>query len=149
MKRYIHLNTQDIFEFLSKNNYLHKNIHFRCILPHGIKYIFCKQNLDSEKYTECIVLEGYNCEVSNLLTRPACMSEEDYTLIPDSYKGYNYNIYYIPEASKVKIRYEEQNSEFITWIDSNRILDIYTEIFNVDQFNDMAFTRFTDIFIEV
>ena len=150
--RYIHLHSQDIYNFLSNNDLLHRRIKFICIKSEGLKYIFCKQtqNVTVNENSTITVLNGYNCEVSNLLTKPACMSEEDYMLVPNSYKGTVYNIYYT-NIYKVKIKYVEPNnpSEFITWIDNNRIVKIETEIYNIDQINDINFYQFSDVFVAV
>ena len=166
--KYIHLHSYNIYEYLSENNFLNKNIHFLCILPEGVKYIFCRQTLDSSNTDveqgnadEITVLKGYQCEVSDLLECPECMSEDDYSLIPEDYKGTVYNIYYIPSIHKVKIRYVEQGStthnnvlepnntaNFITWIDNNKLVNIFTEIYNAEQIIDMELNQFTDIFIE-
>ena len=107
------------------------------------------QNVTNENST-CIVLHGYNSEISNLLVKPDFMSEEDYNLIPEEYKGVVYNIYYT-NIDKVKIKYVEPNktAKFITWIDNNRIVRIETEIYNEDQIADMHLDQFSDIFIAI
>ena len=92
--KYIHIHSEDIFKYLSDTHNLNKNVHFLCVIPEGVKYIFCKQNLNSELQTTVSVLKGYECEISNLTVCPECMSEEDYSIIPDDYKGTIYNIYY-------------------------------------------------------
>ena len=147
--KYIHIHSEDIFKYLSDTHNLNKNVHFLCVIPEGVKYIFCKQNLNSELTTTISVLKGYECEISNLTVCPECMSEEDYMLVPNSYKGTVYNIYYT-NIYKVKIKYVEPNnpSEFITWIDNNRIVKIETEIYNLDQINDINFYQFSDVFVQ-
>lgn len=149
--RYIHLHYDDIYKFLSNHNLINKRIKFLCIKPQGLKYIFCMQtqNVTNENST-CIVLHGYNCEISNLVVKPDFMSDEDYKLIPEEYKGVVYNIYYT-NINKVKIKYVEPNktAKFITWIDNNRIVRIETEIYNEDQIADMNLDQFSDIFIAI
>ena len=78
------------------------------------------------------------------------MTEEDYMLVPDTYKGTVYNIYYT-NIYKVKIKYIEPNnpSNYITWIDNNRIVRLETEIYNIDQINDINFYLFSDVFVAV
>ena len=148
--KYIHIHSEDIFKYLSDTHNLNKNIHFLCVIPEGVKYIFCKQNLNSELQTTVSVLKGYECEISNLTVCPECMSEEDYSIIPDDYKGTIYNIYYIPHIHKVKIKYVEPNNtaNYITWIDNNKIINIFTEIYNSEQITDMHFDQFSEIFVE-
>ena len=147
--RYIHINARDIYNYLSDTSNLNKNIHFLCVIPDGIKYIFCRQTLDSDKQSTVSVLKGYKCEISNLMICPDCMTEQEYALIPEDYKGSIYNIYYIPNIHKVKIKYVEPDntSAYITWIDNNKIIDIFTEVYNAEQLDGM-FTDFSDIFIE-
>ena len=148
--KYIHIHSEDIFKYLSDTHNLNKNVHFLCVIPEGVKYIFSKQNLNSELQTTVSVLKGYECEISNLTVCPDCMSEEDYALIPDDYKGTIYNIYYIPHIHKVKIRYVEPNNtaNYITWIDNNKIINIFTEIYNAEQITDMQLDQFSEIFVE-
>ena len=148
--KYIHIHSEDIFKYLSETHNLNKNIHFLCVIPEGVKYIFSKQNLNSELQTTVSVLKGYECEISNLKVCPECMSEEDYSIIPDEYKGTTYNIYYIPHIHKVKIRYVEPNNtaNYITWIDNNKIINIFTEVYNAEQITDMQLDQFSEIFVE-
>ena len=148
--KYIHIHSEDIFKYLSDTHNLNKNIHFLCVIPEGVKYIFCKQNLNSELQTTVSVLKGFNCEISNLTVCPECMSEEDYSIIPDDYKGTIYNIYYILHIHKVKIRYVEPNNtaNYITWIDNNKIINIFTEVYNAEQITDMQLDQFSEIFVE-
>ena len=148
--KYIHIHSEDIFKYLSDTHNLNKNVHFLCVIPEGVKYIFCKQNLNSELQTTVSVLKGYECEISNLTVCPECMSEEDYSIIPDDYKGTIYNIYYIPHIHKVKIRYVEPNNtaNYITWIDNNKIINIFTEVYNAEQITDMQLDQFSEIFVE-
>ena len=51
---------------------------------------------------------------------------------------------------KVKIKYVEPNNtaNFITWIDNNKLVNIFTEMYNAEQITDMELNQFTDIFIE-
>ena len=148
--KYIHIHSEDIFKYLSDTHNLNKNVHFLCVIPEGVKYIFCKQNLNSELQTTVSVLKGYECEISNLTVCPECMSEEDYSIIPDEYKGTTYNIYYIPHIHKVKIRYVEPNNtaNYITWTDNNKIINIFTEVYNAEQITDMQLDQFSEIFVE-
>ena len=148
--KYIHIHSEDIFKYLSDTHNLNKNVPFLCVIPEGVKYIFCKQNLNSELQTTVSVLKGYECEISNLTVCPECMSEEDYLIIPDDYKGTIYNIYYIPHIHKVKIKYVEPNNtaNYITWIDNNKIINIFTEIYNAEQITDMQLDQFSEIFVE-
>ena len=148
--KYIHIHSEDIFKYLSDTHNLNKNVHFLCVIPEGVKYIFCKQNLNSELTTTISVLKGYECEISNLTVCPECMSEEDYSIIPDDYKGTIYNIYYIPHIHKVKIKYVEPNNtaNYVTWIDNNKIINIFTEVYNAEQITDMQLDQFSEIFVE-
>ena len=148
--KYIHIHSEDIFKYLSDTHNLNKNVHFLCVIPEGVKYIFCKQNLNSELQTTVSVLKGYECEISNLKVCPECMSEEDYSIIPDDYKGTIYNIYYIPHIHKGKIKYVEPNNtaNYITWIDNNKIINIFTEVYNAEQITDMQLDQFSEIFVE-
>ena len=60
--KYIHIHSEDIFKYLSETHNLNKNIHFLCVIPEGVKYIFCKQNLNSELQTTVSVLKGYELQ---------------------------------------------------------------------------------------
>ena len=59
-------------------------------------------------------------------------------------------VYYIPHIHKVKIRYVEPNNtaNYITWIDNNKIINIFTEIYNSEQITDMHLEQFSEIFVE-
>ena len=127
--RYIHLHSQDIYNFLSNNDLLHRRVKFLCIKSEGLKYIFCKQtqNVAVNENSTITVLNGYNCEVSNLLTKPACMSEEDYQLIPDTYKG-NKNV----AEEKMKIGHEAVEKILGELICGDEIKELIYDTINKD-----------------
>ena len=66
---------------------------------------------------------------------------------------YFFNIkYYTKNNSPLpNKKYVEPNnpSEYITWIDNNRIVRLETEIYNKDQINDINFYQFSDVFVAV
>ena len=149
MKNFIKLNeiTKDyIFNFLNENNLIGKYIDILYIKPNAVKYYFCKvdQKSSSENLT---ILEGFACEQSNLITKPACLTDDEYSLIPTDYIGIDYNIYYEINPFLYKIYYtiETQSKKLLTVIESSRIMHIYTIIFSIDDLNDI--TDITDVFI--
>ena len=149
MKNFIKLNkiTKDyIFNFLNENNLIGKYIDILYIKPCAVKYYFCKvdQQINSENLT---ILEGFACEQSNLITKPACLTDDEYLLIPTDCIGINYNIYYEINPFLYKIYYtlENQSKKLLTVIESSRIIHIYTIIFSIDDINEI--TDITDIFI--
>ena len=96
MKNFIKLNeiTKDyIYNFLNENNLIGKYIDILYVKPCAVKYYFCKvdQQINSENLT---ILEGFACEQSNLITKPACLTDDEYSLIPSDCIGIDYNIYY-------------------------------------------------------
>ena len=149
MKNFIKLNeiTKDyIFNFLNENNLIGKYIDILYIKPCAVKYYFCKvdQQINSENLT---ILEGFACEQSNLITKPACLTDDEYSLIPTDFIGENYNIYFEVNPFLYKIYYtiETQSKKFFTVVESSRIIHIYTIIFSIDDLNDI--TDIADVFI--
>ena len=50
----------------------------------------------------------------------------------------------------MKIKYVEPNNtaNYITWIDNNKIINIFTEVYNAEQITDMQLDQFSEIFVE-
>ena len=150
MKNFIKLNkiTKDyIYNFLNENNLIGKYIDILYIKPSAVKYYFCKvdQQVNSENLT---ILEGFACEQSNLITKPACLTDDEYSLIPTDSIGIDYNIFYEVNPFLYKIYYtlENQSKKLLTVIESSRIIHIYTIIFSIDDLNDI--TDIADVFIK-
>lgn len=150
MKNFIKLNeiTKDyIFNFLNENNLIGKYIDILYVKPCAVKYYFCKvdQQINSENLT---ILEGFSCEQTNLITKPKCLKDYEYSLIPKDFIGENYNIYYEVNPFLYKIYYtlQNQSKKLLTVIESSRIMHIYTIIFSIDDLNDII--DITDIFIK-
>ena len=150
MKNFIKLNkiTKDyIFNFLNENNLIGKYIDILYVKPCAVKYYFCKVNQKSSS-ENLTILEGFACEQSNLITKPACLTDEEYSLIPSDYIGIDYNIFYEVNPFLYKIYYtleNKQSKKFFTVVESSRIIHIYTIIFSIDDLIDI--TDITDIFI--
>ena len=85
-----------VYSYLSQNNLLHKYIHILLIKPTDVKYYFVRtDNINTTGNNEQItVLEGFSVEQSDLLTKPTCLTQSEYDIIPETFKGHNYNIYY-------------------------------------------------------
>ena len=149
MKNFIKLNkiTKDyIYNFLNENNLIGKYIYILYVKPNAVKYYFCK--VDQENNSENLtILEGFACEQSNLITKPACLTDDEYSLIPTDSIGIDYNIYYEINPFLYKIYYtiENQSKKFFTVVESSRIIHIYTIIFSIDDLNDI--TDIADVFI--
>ena len=135
MKNFIKLNkiTKDyIFNFLNENNLIGKYIDILYVKPCAVKYYFCKVDQQINSENTCMnILEGFACEQSNLITKPACLTDDEYLLIPTDYIGIDYNIYYEINPFLYKIYYtlENQSKKLLTVIESSRIIHIYTIIF--------------------
>ena len=149
MKNFIKLNeiTKDyIFNFLNENNLIGKYIDILYVKPCAVKYYFCKvkQESSSENLT---ILEGFACEKTNLIQKPNCLTDDEYSLIPTDSIGIDYNIYYEINPFLYKIYYtiETQSKKFFTVVESSRIMHIYTIIFSIDDLNDI--TDIANVFI--
>ena len=154
MKNFIKLNkiTKDyIFNFLNENNLIGKYIDILYVKPNAVKYYFCKvdqKSSFSRSFSENLtVLEGFACEQSNLITKPKCLKDEEYSLIPTDCIGTDYNIYYEVKPFLYKIYYtiETQSKKLFTAIESSRIMHVNTIIFSIDDLIDI--TDITDVFI--
>ena len=149
MKNFIKLNkiTKDyIFNFLNENNLIGKYIDILYVKPCAVKYYFCKMNqkVNSENLT---ILEGFACEQTYLITKPKCLKDYEYSLIPTDCIGIDYNIYYEVKPFLYKIYYniENQSKKLFTAIESSRIMHVNTIIFSINDLNDI--TDITDVFI--
>lgn len=154
MKNFIKLNKNTkeyIFNFLNENNLIGKYIDILYVKPNAVKYYFCKVNQESSfsrSFSENLtILEGFACEQSNLITKPECLTDFEYSLIPKDFIGTDYNIYYENNPFLYHITYtiENQSKKLFTAIESSRIMHIYTIIFSIDDLFDI--TDITDILI--
>ena len=127
---------EEMYKFLSKSNLLNKYIHIILIKPSDVKYYFVRSDgiTTSIKNNDLTILEGFAIEKSDLTTKPKCLTQSEYELIPTEYKGYNYNIYYEnnPFIYDIQYKTEDDTQLFKTSFNSQRVIHMYTIISNLE-----------------
>lgn len=140
-----------IYNYLSKSNLLNKYIHIILIKPSDVKYYFVRSDgiTTSIKNNDLTILEGFACEKSDLTKKPECLSQSEYQLIPEDYKGYNYNIYYEKNPFIYDIQYKTENDTqlFKTSFNSQRVIHMYTMISSVEDIINILQFPVSSIFI--
>lgn len=127
---------ESIYNYLSKNNLLNKYINILLIKPTDVKYYFVRSDsiTTSIKNNNLTILEGFAVEQSNLTTKPKCLTQSEYEVIPDEYKGFNYNIYYEKNPFIIDINYKtiDNTQKHLASFNSQRIVHMYTMISNLE-----------------
>ena len=140
-----------VYSYLSQNNLLHKYIHIVLIKPTDVKYYFVRtDNINTTGNNEQItVLEGFSVEQSDLLTKPTCLTQSEYDIIPETFKGHNYNIYYESHPYIVNINYKNVNEtqQHLICLNSQRVVHMYTRISTLEDVENLLY--FTPVFVFV
>lgn len=140
-----------VYSYLSQNNLLHKYIHIVLIKPTDVKYYFVRtDNINTTGNNEQItVLEGFSVEQSDLLTKPTCLTQSEYDIIPETFKGHNYNIYYESHPYIVNINYKNVNEtqQHLICLNSQRVVHMYTIISTLEDVENLLY--FTPVFVFV
>ena len=140
-----------VYSYLSQNNLLHKYIHILLIKPTDVKYYFVRtDNINTTGNNEQItVLEGFSVEQSDLLTKPTCLTQSEYDIIPETFKGHNYNIYYESHPYIVNINYKNVNEtqQHLICLNSQRVVHMYTIISTLEDVENLLY--FTPVFVFV
>ena len=140
-----------LYSYLSINNLLHKYIHILLIKPTDVKYYFVRtDNINTTGNNEQItVLEGFTVEQSDLLTKPTCLTQSEYDIIPETFKGHNYNIYYESHPYIVNINYKNVNEtqQHLICLNSQRVVHMYTIISTLEDVENLLY--FTPVFVFV
>ena len=140
-----------VYSYLSQNNLLHKYIHILLIKPTDVKYYFVRtDNINTTGNNEQItVLEGFSVEQSDLLTKPTCLTQSEYDIIPETFKGHNYNIYYESHPDIVNINYKNVNEtqQHLICLNSQRVVHMYTIISTLEDVENLLY--FTPVFVFV
>ena len=140
-----------LYSYLSINNLLHKYIHILLIKPTDVKYYFVRtDNINTTGNNEQItVLEGFSVEQSDLLTKPTCLTQSEYDIIPETFKGHNYNIYYESHPYIVNINYKNVNEtqQHLICLNSQRVVHMYTIISTLEDVENLLY--FTPVFVFV
>lgn len=140
-----------VYSYLSQNNLLHKYIHILLIKPTDVKYYFVRtDNITTTGNNDQItVLEGFSVEQSDLLTKPTCLTQSEYDIIPETFKGHNYNIYYESHPYIVNINYKNVNEtqQHLICLNSQRVVHMYTIISTLEDVENLLY--FTPVFVFV
>ena len=140
-----------VYSYLSQNNLLHKYIHILLIKPTDVKYYFVRtDNINTTGNNDQItVLEGFSVEQSDLLTKPTCLTQSEYDIIPETFKGHNYNIYYESHPYIVNINYKNVNEtqQHLICLNSQRVVHMYTIISTLEDVENLLY--FTPVFVFV
>ena len=140
-----------VYSYLSQNNLLHKYIHILLIKPTDVKYYFVRtDNINTTGNNDQItVLEGFSVEQSDLLTKPTCLTQSEYDIIPETFKGHNYNIYYESHPYIVHINYKNVNEtqQHLICLNSQRVVHMYTIISTLEDVENLLY--FTPVFVFV
>ena len=140
-----------LYSYLSINNLLHKYIHILLIKPTDVKYYFVRtDNINTTGNNDQItVLEGFSVEQSDLLTKPTCLTQSEYDIIPETFKGHNYNIYYESHPYIVNIQYKNVNEtqQHLICLNSQRVVHMYTIISTLEDVENLLY--FTPVFVFV
>ena len=142
---------QYFYNYLSYNNMLHKYIDVLLIKPRDVKYYFVRtDNITiSPSNSNITVLEGFTVEQSDLLTKPTCLTQSEYDIIPETFKGHNYNIYYESHPYIVNINYKNVNEtqQHLICLNSQRVVHMYTIISTLEDVENLLY--FTPVFVFV
>ena len=140
-----------VYSYLSQNNLLHKYIHIVLIKPTDVKYYFVRtDNINTTGNNEQItVLEGFSVEQSDLLTKPTCLTQSEYDIIPETFKGHNYNIYYESHPYIVNINYKNVNEtqQHLICLNSQRVVHMYTIISTLEDVENLLYFTPVSIFV--
>ena len=140
-----------VYSYLSQNNLLHKYIHILLIKPTDVKYYFVRtDNINTTGNNEQItVLEGFSVEQSDLLTKPTCLTQSEYDIIPETFKGHNYNIYYESHPYIVNINYKNVNEtqQHLICLNSQRVVHMYTIISTLEDVEKLLYFTPVSVFV--
>ena len=150
-----------VYSYLSQNNLLHKYIHIVLIKPTDVKYYFVRTDnitispnnslLTAERSRSDLitVLEGFTVEQSDLLTKPTCLTQSEYDIIPETFKGHNYNIYYESHPYIVNINYKNVNEtqQHLICLNSQRVVHMYTIISTLEDVENLLYFTPISIFV--
>jgi len=140
-----------LYNYLLKSNLIGKYVHILLIKPCTVKYYFVKSDdlTITPQTNDLTILEGFACEKSDLNTKPACLSEDHYNLIPDEYKGHQYNIYYeaVPFTYKVKYINENETQYYYTAFPSERVIHYYTIFTSLEEIQSLFNVEFSSCFV--
>ena len=140
-----------VYSYLSQNNLLHKYIHIVLIKPTDVKYYFVRtDNINTTGNNEQItVLEGFSVEQSDLLTKPTCLTQSEYDIIPETFKGHNYNIYYESHPYIVNINYKNVNEtqQHLICLNSQRVVHMYTIISTLEDVENLLYFIPASVFV--
>ena len=140
-----------LYSYLSINNLLHKYIHILLIKPTDVKYYFVRtDNINTTGNNEQItVLEGFSVEQSDLLTKPTCLTQSEYDIIPETFKGHNYNIYYESHPYIVNINYKNVNEtqQHLICLNSQRVVHMYTIISTLEDVENLLYFIPASVFV--
>ena len=130
-----------IYNYLSNNNLLNKYIDILLIKPSDVKYYFVRSDsiTTSVKNNSLTILEGFAVEQSDLTIKPKCLTQSEYELIPNEYKGFNYNIYYEKNPFIVDINYKtvDNTQKHLASFNSQRVIHMYTMISNLEDIKNL------------
>lgn len=140
-----------VYSYLSQNNLLHKYIHILLIKPTDVKYYFVRtDNINTTGNNDQItVLEGFSVEQSDLLTKPTCLTQSEYDIIPETFKGHNYNIYYESHPYIVNIQYKNVNEtqQHLICLNSQRVVHMYTIISTLEDVENLLYFTPVSVFV--
>lgn len=140
-----------VYSYLSQNNLLHKYIHILLIKPTDVKYYFVRtDNINTTGNNDQItVLEGFSVEQSDLLTKPTCLTQSEYDIIPETFKGHNYNIYYESHPYIVNINYKNVNEtqQHLICLNSQRVVHMYTIISTLEDVENLLYFTPVSVFV--
>ena len=140
-----------VYSYLSQNNLLHKYIHILLIKPTDVKYYFVRtDNITTTGNNDQItVLEGFSVEQSDLLTKPTCLTQSEYDIIPETFKGHNYNISYESHPYIVNINYKNVNEtqQHLICLNSQRVVHMYTIISTLEDVENLLYFTPVSVFV--
>ena len=139
------------YNYLSSNNMLHKYIYVLLIKPRDVKYYFVRtDNINTTGNNDQLtVLEGFSVEQSDLLTKPTCLTQSEYDIIPNEFKGYQYNIYYESHPYIVNINYKNVNEtqQHLICLNSQRVVHMYTIISTLEDVENLLYFIPASVFV--
>ena len=139
------------YNYLSSNNMLHKYIDVLLIKPRDVKYYFVRtDNINTTGNNDQLtVLEGFSVEQSDLLTKPTCLTQSEYDIIPNEFKGYQYNIYYESHPYIVNINYKNVNEtqQHLICLNSQRVVHMYTIISTLEDVENLLYFIPASVFV--
>ena len=128
-----------------------KYIHIVLIKPTDVKYYFVRtDNINTTGNNDQItVLEGFSVEQSDLLTKPTCLTQSEYDIIPETFKGHNYNIYYESHPYIVNIQYKNVNEtqQHLICLNSQRVVHMYTIISTLEDVENLLYFTPVSVFV--